>query len=83
MAILDAGPTPTDADEFVIGANRHYLAVLGQVADYRKGQAYWNYFSHHFPDEAMALTATCVDCFYHDENVVNLIEHIIFTDLCP
>lgn len=57
---------PTNKSEFVVGANRHLYAIKATKSEYRRGQAFFNYFSHWFPQ---AQVPPDVDPFYDPEKL--------------
>ena len=57
---------PTTKSEFVIGANRHLYAIKETNQNYRRGQAFFSYFAHWFPETQVPVD---VDPFYDPENL--------------
>lgn len=77
MADLGFGLPPVSVAQFVQGAIDHHITVVVDNTDYRVGQAFSNYLSHHFPGVAARIIATRCDPYYNDSNISDMLEFLI------
>lgn len=60
------GEKPTNFNEYILGANVHLSKMKGFNLEYRRGQAFVNYFKYHFPNVEVPSN---IDPFYDSDNI--------------
>ena len=60
------GDKPNNFNQYVLGANVHLSRMKGANLEYRRGQAFVNYFRYHFPSIEIPSD---IDPFYESDRI--------------